>query len=118
MNGYSHEQAELKREMEIFLDGLGNSSEEVAATLKDLGVKARFSARHSTPFRTLDCPIAVALQQRFESGRAGFQVFAEFSRRRDPDFPVKVDHGEPVYRFVTDFDAGKYPFLYQDEAGS
>jgi len=83
------------------LAGLGNTCDEVAASLGRLGIKG-------IPGRSKDCALAVYLRRELDRPVTVGSSDVEIDAR---DFFVVIPHSEPVRAFIRRFDVQKYPDL-------
>lgn len=92
-------------EITQLLNGMGNTSIEVAAFLKQQGIKGR---RYNA--NNMSCPVK---QYLVNKGAENFSVNTNYVRiRHQEDKPFTfVDLPDGVSKFVHDFDNGKYPEL-------
>lgn len=95
-------------DVRAFLEGLGTTADEVAASIREMGVKgARMSYR--------ECPVAEAVKAKFPSvtyiSVAGRRVYLDFGRMDVS--PIVVDQTEGVVAFIDAFDGADrtYPQL-------
>ncbi len=85
---------------------LGNTSEEIAAKLRIVGIKGRRQEPKS-------CPLThylVQVDPRFRNFRIGNITVYDGTL----DYEAGVDMETPVRQFVRDFDDGKYPYLEEE----
>ena len=87
-----------------FVKWLGNTSEEVANSLRALGVKGDGGER--------SCPVAIAINKH-ANGWGGIQVDTNGYLTYGDCQIVDPQTTEAVQQFVKDFDAGKYPDLVE-----
>lgn len=87
--------------VEKFLNGLGNSPDEVAQTLKKRGIKGIAVKANS-------CPVAIALKRRWPK-RDISVVSTRIYFDRSYDYFARTPQG--VERFIRMFDEGQYPEL-------
>jgi len=89
-----------------FLKDMGNTSEEVAESIRKIGVKGvQKNPRH--------CPLALAIREKFPS-TIGLRVGGNTMTYSDPQ-TMDPAHTPSTSQFVKDFDAGKYPDLIKEE---
>lgn len=81
------------------LNSMGNTADEVAAFLKEKGIKGNRAAAGS-------CPVAVYMRS-----QGGDATAAVFGRYGNQEYSVHVP--DPVYAFIVAFDSGVYPELVE-----
>lgn len=99
------------------LTDLGDTADDVAATLRDAAIKGRRS-------NAVQCPVARYLARRVAEHASSTQarvnvhddatVLVATSSAHSEDLIVSVALPDPVLDFIRDFDEGAYPDLIDD----
>lgn len=89
----------------VKLSLLGNTSKEVAASLRAEGVKGRQTEAGA-------CPVAVFLKRKLPAYY--FSVFSTVGVRQFDDWEDNIPVPKPVFHFLLDFDSGVYPDLIEE----
>jgi hypothetical protein len=97
---------ELAGAVNNILDGLGDSSEKVAASLRGKGIKGRRCTAEQ-------CPIARLLKSEIE-GATWASVSSFCNATCVGSVSCRIRNPEPVADFVTSFDCGDYRDLEAD----